>query len=157
MHNIKRSSSLRATYLAYNIFLYIQHFNEIRAQYKEIEIQDTQHQYGRPQWSRSLRHEMSSTAQTLRSWVLIPLRAWTFAFILCLCCPVYVAVLRRADPSSKESYRLSIKLRNLSETAFHGCYVLQMDNQGFLLFFSWGETESTWYCGHCLAYCTTPR
>jgi hypothetical protein len=24
-------------------------------------------------------------------------------------------------------------------------------------FFSWGETESTWYCGHCLAYCTSPR
>jgi hypothetical protein len=22
--------------------------------------------------------------------------------------------------------------------------------------FSWGETESTWYCGHCLAYCTSP-
>jgi hypothetical protein len=27
-------------------------------------------------------------------------------FILCLCCPVYVAVLRRADHSSKETYRL---------------------------------------------------
>jgi hypothetical protein len=26
-----------------------------------------------------------------------------------------------------------------------------------LLFFSWGETESTWYCDHCLAYCTSPR
>jgi hypothetical protein len=26
----------------------------------------------------------------------------------------------------------------------------------FLLFFSWSETESTWYCGHCLAYCTAP-
>jgi hypothetical protein len=24
----------------------------------------------------------------------------------------------------------------------------------FYLFFSWGEAESTWYCGNCLAYCT---
>jgi hypothetical protein len=23
-------------------------------------------------------------------------------------------------------------------------------------FFGWGETESTWYVGHCLAYCTSP-
>jgi hypothetical protein len=38
-----------------------------------------------------------------------------FAFILCLCCPVQVAALRRADHSSKESYQLSIsvRLRNL--------------------------------------------
>jgi hypothetical protein len=28
------------------------------------------------------------------------------AFILCLCCPEQVAALRRADHSSKESYRL---------------------------------------------------
>jgi hypothetical protein len=26
-----------------------------------------------------------------------------------------------------------------------------------LLFLSWGETESAWYCGHCLAYCTSPQ
>jgi hypothetical protein len=26
-----------------------------------------------------------------------------------------------------------------------------------LFFFSYGETESTWYCGHCLASCTSPR
>jgi hypothetical protein len=26
-----------------------------------------------------------------------------------------------------------------------------------VLFFSWGETESNWYCGHCLAYCTNHR
>jgi hypothetical protein len=29
-----------------------------------------------------------------------------YAFILCLYCPVQVAALRRADHSSKESYRL---------------------------------------------------
>jgi hypothetical protein len=30
-----------------------------------------------------------------------------FVCILCFSCPVYVAVLRRADPRSKESYLLS--------------------------------------------------
>jgi hypothetical protein len=34
------------------------------------------------------------------------------AFNLCSCCLVYAAALRRADPSSKESYRLPIRLRN---------------------------------------------
>jgi hypothetical protein len=44
----------------------------------------------RSQWSCSLRHEMSSLAQTLGSWVWIPLKEWMSmcAFILCLCCPV---------------------------------------------------------------------
>jgi hypothetical protein len=28
---------------------------------------------------------------------------------------------------------------------------------GDYFFFLWGETESTWYCGHCLAYCTSPQ
>jgi hypothetical protein len=52
--------------------------------------------------------------RTLGSWVLILLGAWmsVSAFILRLCRPVYVAALRRADPQSKESYRLSIKRRN---------------------------------------------
>jgi hypothetical protein len=27
----------------------------------------------------------------------------------------------------------------------------------YFLFFSWGETESTWYSGYCLAYCTSAR
>jgi hypothetical protein len=37
-----------------------------------------------------------------------------FAFILCLCY-VYVAALRRADRSSKETYQpsISVRLRNL--------------------------------------------
>jgi hypothetical protein len=44
---------------------------------------------GRSQWPRGLRHELSSPAPTLRSWVRIPLEAWMFvcglcAFILCL-------------------------------------------------------------------------
>jgi hypothetical protein len=33
---------------------------------------------GRSQWSRGLRHELSSPARTLGSWVRIPLKAWIF-------------------------------------------------------------------------------
>jgi hypothetical protein len=39
------------------------------------------------------------------------------AFIQCLCCPVQVAALRRADPSSKESYRLCKKGYETEEEA----------------------------------------
>jgi hypothetical protein len=44
----------------------------------------------RPRWPRGLRHELSSLARTLGSWVRISLKAWmsVFAFILRLCCPV---------------------------------------------------------------------
>jgi hypothetical protein len=41
----------------------------------------------RSQWPRSLRHELSSPARTLGTWVRIPLKAWMFVmsvFILCL-------------------------------------------------------------------------
>jgi hypothetical protein len=41
----------------------------------------------RSQWPRALRHELSSLARPLGSWVRIPLKAWmsVCAFILCLC------------------------------------------------------------------------
>jgi hypothetical protein len=39
----------------------------------------------RSQWPRGLRHEISSLARTLGSWVRIPLETWMSAFILCLC------------------------------------------------------------------------
>jgi hypothetical protein len=72
----------------------------------------------RSQWSRGLRHEMSSPAWTLGSWVRIPLEAWMFVCVysvFLLSC--VVAALRRADHWSKESYQLSIsvRLRNLIE------------------------------------------
>jgi hypothetical protein len=55
-----------------------------------------------------LRHELSSPAQTLRSWVRIPLEAWmsvcVYSVYMLSC--VQVAALRRTDPPSKESYRL---------------------------------------------------
>jgi hypothetical protein len=42
---------------------------------------------GRSQWPRDLRHELSSLARTLGSWVRIPLKSWmsVCTFILCLC------------------------------------------------------------------------
>jgi hypothetical protein len=57
----------------------------------------------RSQWLRGLRHELSSLARTLGSWVRIPLKAWMSmcAFILCLLSCVLVAALRRADLSCK--------------------------------------------------------
>jgi hypothetical protein len=48
------------------------------------------------------------------SWVRISLEAWISVcvdFVFVLSC-VYVTALRRADPASKESYRLCVGLRN---------------------------------------------
>jgi hypothetical protein len=60
----------------------------------------------RSQWPRGLRHKPPSPAQTLGSWVRIPLEAWMFVrvySVFVLFC-VYVAALRRADHPSKEPY-----------------------------------------------------
>jgi hypothetical protein len=65
----------------------------------------------RSQWPRSVRHELSSLARMLGSWVRIPLKACLYAFILCLLSWVKVAALRRADPRSNKSYRLCKKKR----------------------------------------------
>jgi hypothetical protein len=64
--------------------------------------------------ARGLRHELSSPAQTLGSWVRIPLKAWMSVClysVFVLSC-VQVAALRLADPPSKESYRLWKRSRN---------------------------------------------
>jgi hypothetical protein len=56
-------------------------------------------------WPRRLRHELSSPARTLGSWVRIPLKARMSVrvySVLVLSC-VQVATLRRADPPSEES------------------------------------------------------
>jgi hypothetical protein len=54
------------------------------------------------------RNELSSLAWTLGSWVRIPIEAWmsvcVYSVFMLSC--VQVAALRRADPPSKESYRL---------------------------------------------------
>jgi hypothetical protein len=44
----------------------------------------------RAQWSRGLRHEPSSPARILGSWVRISLEAWMFVYVYSvLCCSVY--------------------------------------------------------------------
>jgi hypothetical protein len=60
------------------------------------------------------RHELPSPAQTMGSWVRIPLKAWMSlcVYSVFLLSYVQVAALRWADPPSKESYRLCIGLRN---------------------------------------------
>jgi hypothetical protein len=50
------------------------------------------------------------------------------AFILCLCCPVYVTALRGADYSSKESYRLCKKDYETEEEALAHANVLLREN-----------------------------
>jgi hypothetical protein len=37
--------------------------------------------YCRSEWPRGIRHEMSSLARTLGSWILIPLKAWMFVCV----------------------------------------------------------------------------
>jgi hypothetical protein len=66
----------------------------------------------RSEWPHGLRHELSSLARTLGSWVRIPVEAWmsVFAFILCVLC--IGRDLATADPLSKGSYRPCIGLRN---------------------------------------------
>jgi hypothetical protein len=68
---------------------------------------------GRSLWQRRLRHELSSPAQTLGSWVRILLEAWMSVCVYSVF--VQVAVLRWADPPSKESYRLCEKIKELKE------------------------------------------
>jgi hypothetical protein len=57
-------------------------------------------------WPRVLRHERSSPARALRSCVRISLEAWMSMCVYFVLFFVQVAVLRRTDPPSKESYRL---------------------------------------------------
>jgi hypothetical protein len=61
----------------------------------------------RSQWPRGLEHEPSSLARTLGSYLTQVMDVCIVCVysVLVLSC-VQVAALRRADPSSKESYRL---------------------------------------------------
>jgi hypothetical protein len=68
----------------------------------------------RSQRPLGLRHELSSPARTLGSWVRIALEALLsvcFYSVFVLSC-VQVAALRRADFLFKESYRLCKRSRN---------------------------------------------
>jgi hypothetical protein len=74
----------------------------------------TSRKKNRSQWPRGLRHELSSPARILGSWVRTPLKAWmsvcVYSVFVLFC--IYVAALRRADPPSKENYPLCVGLRN---------------------------------------------
>jgi hypothetical protein len=61
---------------------------------------------GRSQWPCGLRHEMSSLARTLRSWVGMPLKASMSlcVYSVCVLSCVQVAPVQRVDPPSKKSY-----------------------------------------------------
>jgi hypothetical protein len=73
------------------------------------------------QWLRGLRHELSSLGRTMRLRVCIPLDAWmsvcVYSVFVLLC--VYAAALRRADPPSKESYRLCKRSINWKNSPRH--------------------------------------
>jgi hypothetical protein len=68
----------------------------------------------RSQWPRGLRHELSSPAQILGSWVRIPLGAWisvcVYPMIVLSC--VQVAALRQADPRPRSPTNCSKQSRN---------------------------------------------
>jgi hypothetical protein len=53
----------------------------------QLHLMDIKEEVSRTRWPRGLRHEPSSLARSLRSWVRIPLEEWisVYAFMLCLC------------------------------------------------------------------------
>jgi hypothetical protein len=55
--------------------------------------------FSRSQWPRCLRHELSSPAPTLRSWVRIQLEAWMFVCVLC----AFILCLPRAEAGKNTS------------------------------------------------------
>jgi hypothetical protein len=83
-------------------------------------------QYGRSQWPNCVRLELSSFVRTLGSWVRIAIKVRMSVCVYCVfvffC--VCVQILRRADPPSKESYRLCIGLRSckISQGPTKGLY-----------------------------------
>jgi hypothetical protein len=80
----------------------------------------------RSHWPRSLSHEVSSPARTLRSWVRIPLKAWMCLHLLCAY--VVLSGWRSCDglirhPRSPSDC-LKIKKQKWNK-AFHGCPMLK--------------------------------
>jgi hypothetical protein len=65
--------------------------------------------------ARGLRHELSSLARTLESWVRISLKGvdvWVCVYSVFVLSCLLVAALRGADPLSRETYRLCKRSRN---------------------------------------------
>jgi hypothetical protein len=119
----------------------------------------------RSQWPRGLRHELSSSARTLGSWVRIPLEASIAVCVYSVFVLFYlwIAALRRADPPSKEPYRLCKRWRNWksSQDPIKGCRAIERKPHrrsysfvysnwnkpqinAYMFFFSFGATALIW-------------
>jgi hypothetical protein len=86
----------------------------------------------RSQWPRDLRHEPSSSARTLGSWVRIPLEAWMpvcLYSVFVLPCE-QVQALRWPHPPSKKSYRLFIWLKTWKgRHGRRGCRAIERERE----------------------------
>jgi hypothetical protein len=82
------------------------------------------------QWPRSLRHELFSLAQTMGSWVWIPLEAWVCLRYFCVCNVRFRKRPCGLIPPSEEPCRLYIRLRNWSEIRrLTDAYMLQREQE----------------------------
>jgi hypothetical protein len=79
----------------------------------------------RSQWSRGLKHELSSPARTLGSWVLIPLKARVSVCVYSVFVSSIGSGLATGWSPVQGVVPTVLGLRNWSETAFHGCPMLQ--------------------------------
>jgi hypothetical protein len=62
---------------------------------------------GQLQWPYGLWGVISWTAQTMGSWIRIPLKAWVYVCVfLCFFCPLYVKALRWTDPPVQSPTKL---------------------------------------------------
>jgi hypothetical protein len=75
------------------IRLYVVSFNEIRTVDFDQYFRNLIQEISRSQYPRRLRHELSSLARTMGSWVQIPLRAWMFGVCIRLFCACAVLCL----------------------------------------------------------------
>jgi hypothetical protein len=55
--------------------------------------------FSRLQWPRGLKHQLFSSAPTLRSWVRIPLERWMFVCVLC----AFIMCLSRVEVGKNTS------------------------------------------------------
>jgi hypothetical protein len=85
----------KVAYTRHDVFSFVE---QTDFTYTDYRISDGKGSGRQSQWPRGLRHELSSFARKLGSWVRIPLKVWMSVrvyFVLVLLF-VYVAALRRA-------------------------------------------------------------